>query len=337
MIKLMASAGRALFFGFTVATAADNSIRSGEVWPDDRGKHVQAHGGAISKYGDTFYWFGEDYSPGNDKEKRYVACYASEDLVHWTFRNQVIKLSDPEGFGSNWIIERPKVYYNATTKKFVMYMHLDASALPNGPGGPYALARMAVATCDTVDGDYVYQRSFRPLGRVSRDIGQFVDDDGSAYIIFESRPTKGFFIDKLSADYLNVEKEVAFIKEPLEGGALVHYKGLYYVVGSRMTGWNANPNEYASAEHLEGPWSDFKSIAPGSQNTYGAQSTFLLKLTGTKVTTVVFMGDKWKGDALADSRYLWMPLEIDAGVMTLPEPKEWTIDTVTGEAAVKPR
>ena len=35
---------------------------------------------------------------------------------------------------------------------------------------------------------------FRPLGYESRDIGQFVDDDGSAYLIFESRPSHGFYI-----------------------------------------------------------------------------------------------------------------------------------------------
>ena len=31
-----------------------------EIWPDNRGEHVQAHGGGILKIGDTYYWFGED-------------------------------------------------------------------------------------------------------------------------------------------------------------------------------------------------------------------------------------------------------------------------------------
>jgi hypothetical protein len=58
-----------------------------------------------------------------------------------------------------------------------------------------------------------------PLGHESRDIGQFVDDDGTAYLIFEDRPF-GFRIAKLSDDYLDVEKEVALIPMHLEGGAL---------------------------------------------------------------------------------------------------------------------
>jgi len=35
----------------------------------------------------------------------------------------------------------------------------------------------------------------------------------------------------------------------------------------------------------------------------------MLKVVGTKTTTVIFMGDIWKPKALWDSRYLWMPLE----------------------------
>ena len=67
-------------------------------------------------------------------------------------------------------------------------------------------------TSDSVSGDYTYLRSFRPLGHESRDIGQFIDDDGSAYLIFESRPTKGFFIAALSGDYLSVDRQVALVE-----------------------------------------------------------------------------------------------------------------------------
>jgi hypothetical protein len=42
--------------------AAPQTIKPGDVWPDDRGKHIQAHGGGIIKIGDTYYWFGEDRS-----------------------------------------------------------------------------------------------------------------------------------------------------------------------------------------------------------------------------------------------------------------------------------
>ena len=46
--------------------AAQQTIKPGEVWPDDRGQHIQAHGGGIIKLADTYYWFGEDRAQGLD-------------------------------------------------------------------------------------------------------------------------------------------------------------------------------------------------------------------------------------------------------------------------------
>ena len=315
-----------MFGSVSYCYAASGVLRPGERWVDTRGAQIQAHGGGILRVGDEFYWFGEDRSSSNDLDKRYVSCYSSKDLVHWTFRHRVLKLADPEHLGPKWVLERPKVFYNVKSKQFVLYAHLDNAS--------YKLARVAVAVSDTVDGDYKYLKSFRPLNEESRDIGQFIDDDGVAYLIFEARPTKGFFIAKLADDYLSVASQVAFIKAPLEGGALVHYHGMYYVVGSHMTGWAPNPNVYASAHSLAGPWSEFLSIAPPAVNTYGSQSSMLLKIEGTKSTTVLYMGDIWKPERLWDSRYLWMPLVIDSGKVTLPPPREWTLNVTTGDVTL---
>jgi hypothetical protein len=315
-------------FFVRLASAQTKVIHPGDIWFDDRGIPIQAHGGGILRFGKSFYWFGEDRSPTNDPAKRYVACYSSSDLVHWTFRHQVLAIANPENLGDQSILERPKVFYNAHTHKFVMYMHLD------GPG--YKLARVAVAVSDKVDGDYTYVRSFRPLNQESRDIGQFVDDDGSAYLIFESRPTHGFFIARLNADYMDVDRQVSFIPVALEGGAIVHYKGLYYVIGSHLTGWRANPNVYTSAPALSGPWTEMRDIAPPEVNTYDSQSSMLLKITGSKSSTVIFMADRWKPKELADSRYIWMPLEIGDGKLHLPAPQPWTLNIHTGEATILP-
>jgi hypothetical protein len=313
------------------ALADARVIEPGGVWPDNRGKHIQAHGGGVIQLGRTFYWFGEDRSRDNDPDKRFVSCYSSEDLTHWTFRNQVLQLTNVERLQRGWVVERPKVFHNEQTGKFVMYFHLDGAFPGEQPG--YRLARVGVAICDRVDGDYTYLKSFRPLGHESRDIGQFIDDDGAAYLIFEDRPF-GFRIARLSADYLDVEKEMCLVPAHLEGGAIVHYKGLYYAVGSELTSWAPNPNKYATATSLSGPWSDFKDIAPPETKTYGAQSTMLLKIAGTRATNVVFMADIWKPRTQWDSRYLWMPLEIGNGKLWVPKPAPWTLDIKTGETAI---
>lgn len=325
-VACVAVAGLSLF-----ASAVGPTIQPGALWPDNRGQHVQAHGGGIIKQNGVYYWFGEDRSKGLDPLRRYVSCYSSTDLVHWTFRNQVLKQADPENFGPTFVLERPKVFYNAKTKKYVMYMHIDGPV--PGKEGNYHLARVGVAVSDTVDGDYRYVKSFRPLGHESRDIGQFIDDDGTPYLIFEDRPY-GFRIAALSADYMNVEKQGCLIPLHLEGGAVVHYEGLYYAIGSGLTGWNPNPNKYATAKSLAGPWSEFKDIAPPETNTYNSQSTMMIKVVGTKATTVIYMGDQWKPDAQWDSRYLWMPLEIGNGKLWLPAPKPWTLDIKTGVSKI---
>ncbi|MDE3254287.1 MAG: family 43 glycosylhydrolase [Bacteroidota bacterium] len=297
-------------------------IVPGALWPDQQGNHIQAHGGGITQVGKTYYWYGEERRQGLDSNKRYVSCYASKDLKHWTFKGDVLQLADPENLGSHWVCERPKVYYNALTKKYVMYLHLDNRS--------YQLARVAVCTSDQPDGNFTYLKSFRPLGHESRDIGQFIDDDGQAYLIFEDRPL-GFHIARLSDDYLSVASEVCLIKAHMEGGAIVHYQGLYYAIGSALTGWNPNPNKYATAPSLAGPWSEFADIAPPETKTYGSQSTLLWKITGSKKTTVIFMGDIWKPKTQWDSRYLWMPVAIGDGKLWLPEPRPWSIKIRTGE------
>jgi len=207
-----------------------------------------------------------------------------------------------------------------------MYFHLDDRR--------YALARVGIAVSDRPTGPFKYVKSFRPLDHESRDIGQFIDDDGTAYLVFEDRPY-GFRIARLAPDYMSLDKEMCLIKEHMEGGAIVHYKGLYYAIGSSLTGWNPNPNKYATSASLEGPWSAFTDIAPPEKKTYGSQSTMMLKVKGTKDTTVIFMGDIWKPRTQWESTYLWMPVEIGDGKLHLPEPRDWTIDIRTGKVLFK--
>jgi hypothetical protein len=289
-------------------------ISPGEVWPDDSGNH-------ILKIKDTYYWYGEQRRQGLDSNKRYVSCYSSKDLMNWKFRGDVVQMTDPNNQGKGWILERPKVYFNSKTNKYVMYFHLDNKT--------YKTASVGIAISDKPDGNFVFVKSFRPLGHESRDIGQFVDDDGKAYLIFEDRPY-GFRIALLSEDYMDIEKEICLIAEHMEGGAIVHYKGLYYAIGSGLTGWNPNPNKYATAPSLAGPWTEFKDIAPPETKTYGSQSTLLLKVVGTKGTTVLYLGDIWKPKTQWDSRYLWMPVEIHDGKLWLPQPQKFSINVKTG-------
>jgi len=48
------------------------------------------------------------------------------------------------------------------------------------------------------------------------------------------------------------------------------------------------------------------------------------------------MGDMWRPRNHHDGRYLWMTLEIGEGNLHLPEPKPWSINTITGETEIRP-
>ncbi len=300
----------------------------GAVWRDMNGKVIEAHGGGVTKLGEYWYWFGEDRSPSLPKGTKAVHVYRSSDLVQWEDRGRALTATEPkewiEKYGTDWQLERPKVFVTQTSGarfQYVMYVHLDAA---------YKAAEVGVAGSNSIEGPYTLISHFRPLGQESRDIGQFVDDDGTNYLMFESRPTGGFFIAKLSPDALSVVDQTAFVHSPLEGNAMAHVGDTYYCVGSHMTGWAANPDVYATSKALAGPWSSFENLAPPETNTYGGQSAALLKVTGSDGREqVIFIGDVWKPKDLADSRYLWIPMEIDDGKMTLPAPAPWRIDVKT--------
>lgn len=125
--------------------------------------------------GDTYYLIGEDKTDGSAFQN--INCYSSTDLVSWTYVGALLSQTSSGDLGPNRVVERPKVLYNSSTKKYVLWMHIDDSS--------YAEAKVGVATGDSVCGKYTYLGSWQPLGYQSRDVGVFQDDDGSAYLLTE--------------------------------------------------------------------------------------------------------------------------------------------------------
>ncbi|MFD5742145.1 RICIN domain-containing protein [Streptomyces massasporeus] len=314
------------------AQAAPQKITNGTPFTDTSGNPVHAHGGGVLKVGSYYYWFGEHRNA--DNTFRYVDAYRSSDLKNWEFRNHVLtEASDPELGAAN--IERPKVMYNASTGKFVMWMHKEN-------GTDYSEARAAVAVSDTVDGDYTWKGSFRPLGQhMSRDITVFVDTDGAGYMISAARENYDLQIYRLAADYTGIASLVA---NPWPGGhreapALFKRNGVYFMLTSGATGWNPNQQQYATATSIAGPWSAMKNV--GDSTTYGSQTAFVLPVQGTSGTSYLYLGDRWGnsfGGTVNDSRYVWLPLAFsNATTMSMSWSPEVTVDTaagtVTGTAA----
>jgi hypothetical protein len=137
------------------------SFTPGEIWPDNNGVHINAHGGGLLYQNGVYYWYGEHKTEGKGGNVANVGfhCYSSRDLYNWKDEGIVLSVM-PENSGSDIekgaIMERPKVIYNAKNHKYVMWFHLE----PKGVG--YNGAKSGVAIADNPTGPFTFLRSLRP-------------------------------------------------------------------------------------------------------------------------------------------------------------------------------
>lgn len=283
-------------------------LKNGIVWKDTQGNPLHAHGGYMIFHEGYYYWYGEDR-----RDNFYVSCYRSQNLTDWEFRNHILTTnSKMEGYrvrttlklinedGKKVNLERPKVLYNKKTNKFVMWAHFE-----NGKN--YLDAAVAIATCDTPDGDFTYHGHFNPYGYMSRDCTLYQEEDGTAYFISASRDNADLHVYRLSDDYMNVDCLVHSLwqGEYREAPAVIKGKYHYYMISSFCTGWTPNQGKYAWADSIEGRWSSLKEI--GDETTYDSQSAFLLNVNGK----LLYVGDRWGGggDKYFESGYVVYPLK----------------------------
>ena len=207
------------------------TIQNGIEWIDDDGKVVQAHGGNFLQVGNKWYLIGEDRARSWNPD---VNLYSTEDFVHWHFEGKIIKNHEthPE-LGKSRMIERPKLMYNAKTKKFVVWCHWEAR--------DYSASEAGVFESDNVAGPYTCVWTGRPLGTKSRDCNIFVDNDGEAYFISTTDENTNLGLFQLSPDYHNaVEKTVLCKGQRREAPAIAHIGDTYYMISSACTGWDPN-------------------------------------------------------------------------------------------------
>ena len=90
-------------------------------------------------------------------------------------------------------------------------------------------------------------------------------------------------------------------------------KSHYYLITSACTGWKPNEADYAVADHILGPYHSKGNpgVGPEASTTFGAQSSFVLPVPG-RPGTFIFAADQWDPCRLSDSRYLWLPLIVNA-------------------------
>src|SRR5262249_17905358 len=153
-----------------------------------------------------------------------------------------------------------------------MWMHWEN-------GSDYGEARAAVAVGDTVDGNYTYRGSFRPLvssgvmdhgkpGYMSRDCGLYVDTDGAGYFISASNENNDLNLYRLSDDYLSIKSLVGvlFPGGHREAPVLFKRNGVYFLLTSDATDWSPNQAKYATSSAIGSGWKGWTNV--GDSTTF---------------------------------------------------------------------
>jgi hypothetical protein len=306
----------------------------GEVWNDSDGKPINAHGAGFLFHDGIYFWYGEfkTEGPGGNRANVGISVYSSPDLYHWKNEGIALRVSDDptSDIVRGSIIERPKVLYNAATKTFVMWFHLELK------GQGYSAARVGIATSKTPTGPFTFLRSFRPDGEMSRDMTLFQDDDGKAYLITTSENNQTQHVSLLTDDFLDTTGHFTRIlaHKSLEGEAIFKHDGHYFYVGSHTTGWNPNPAFAAVADSLTGPWKELGNPCKGegAELTFGAQSTYVLPVHG-KPGAFIFIADRWTPKNAIDGRYIWLPVQFHDQTFTVTWNPAWNLEAFQTHAA----
>jgi len=250
-----------LLFAFTISTlfSQQKSFKPGTIWPDNKGVHINAHGGGILNYKGIFYWFGEHKTEGRKGNSTLVGvhCYSSKDLYNWKDEGITLKITDDTTslIQKGCVIERPKVIYNKKTKKFVMWFHHELR------GKGYNAAMTGVAISDHATGPYKWLKSINP-------------NSGIWPLNFTAEQKTMKFTEKLkdwSEEWKTAIQKGLFIQRDLEKGQMARDMTLY--VDDNGKAYHIHASEENLTLHiseLNDDFTDFSgkyiTVAPAGHN-----------------------------------------------------------------------
>ncbi len=341
-----------------------NSIRPGQIWLDNEGKRIHAHGGSIITADDTFYWYGENKemtTPGSGIWHMGVRLYSSKDLYNWKDEGIIMPPSDdPEDpLHPNQCMDRPHILYNRKTGLFVMWMKIM---------GKDGIQYQTIATAKDIHGPFSILKTFRPLGMSCGDFDLVINPKTEkAYYIFE-RVHSDMIVADLTDDYTDVTGHYTehfpngtppYVRE---APAYFFRGGLHYIITSGTTGYYPNRSEVAVANDYHGPYTVLGDPHPDDPEhaSFRSQVTSVFKHP-KKENLYIALADRWLVDlptplpdydgafrkvfesdppdwsklapiygttaeniSLAD--YVWLPIRFDGDMAFLDWHDEWRIE-----------
>jgi hypothetical protein len=187
---------------------------------DRNGQIVDAHDGRIIQFGKTFYWYGTRYGGTNGftAANEYV-CYSSQNLAQWKYEG-VLLPQKPAG-----VYYRPHVVHNKRTDKYILWYNWYPQlwngrfgvAISDRPTGPFKIVNDSV----------VVKHNALGVG----DLGVFTDDDGRAYLSYNTITNHKVSVELLDGNYTASTLQGSdFIAEHCEAGAMFKRNGVYYLL-----------------------------------------------------------------------------------------------------------
>jgi hypothetical protein len=290
---------------------------------DATGAVMDAHDGCLKKFGNSFYLYGTAYTKtdGFTTANRYRS-YSSTDLMSWQPHGDLLSAA-PTG-----VYYRPYVIYNATTKKYVLWYNWYAT-LWNG--------QLGVATSDKPEGPFtIVNDNVKVVNSGPGDENLFVDDDGTAYLIYTSIDKgHGMSIEKLASDYLSsTQMTSGLIGQGVEAPALFKRGSIYYAVFDNLCSFcgGGSGATVRTARSPLGPYTTQNDInRKAGQILVPAQQTFVAEIPTMGGTAYLWMGDLWNsrpdGVKGHDLQYWSPPLAFDdAGmIVTMTRTDSFTL------------
>ena len=364
-----------------ISEGALGTITNNEFWHDTDGNPIFSQGGGVFRFGDRYYWYGVRYSGAqsyydspdraytHDGDVDFVAVtvYSSDDLVNWTFENNIATadtplhiptsknvsgtyFSDMQTLADAVWIGRLGVVYNEQAGRYVLLTQFE-SPDPNRVSNAGVL--FLSGDSPTADFEYanlqthipgVYDNPNKPgWNQGTGDQTVFTDDDGTDYLVFSYRDGRSrTYVAKISdADSMTVEQAVEIYRGAgREGNAMFKLDGEYYVASSDLHGWNTSQTYLVRSldGDIQGAYSSMY-VLPGTEMDYShvTQSGFFVTVHGSEQDTVIYAGDRWADFAWNGLGYnQWLPLSGTGSDVTFHSLSQWQFNATTGVWGVGP-
>lgn len=293
-------------------------------WLDNRGELINAHDGGILYQDGIYFWYGMALRPlGLGKQGANGAAtttgirlYSSRDLYNWTDEGVILPCSDDptSPLHGPMRFERPKMLFNAKTRKYVLWFHYVK--FPGDHGDAVGYGDAGVASADSIRGPFTFHGFHRPIdpqGAV-KDCTLFQDDDGAAYFIYDRKlpGERGLHIVRLTEDFLGSSEVWAKIAPGTrrEAPAMLKHNGYYFLVTSGVSGWTANAARCCRARNILGPYEDLGDPCEGPEaaTTYNAQPTYVLPVAGRPGTFILIL-ERHNTTDFTRCSFIWLPVE----------------------------